>query len=344
MDIFESRAISPMLIGRERNYSFDDEEYIFELLTDGARAFAFLSRDTSALVSRRKSFFAGAFPELEGINSQVANKCILDGEVMVMDGKVPDHDEYVRRLSLKDPQSVELASLRRPATFVAHDVVYCKDRETTDLPLWQRKNMLQDLVAENECITVARYVAKRGVALFSAAGERGFEGVVAKNVGSLYRFGELTRDWVTVKHHLADEFVVCGYASVSENMARVVLGQYDPSGVLLFRGQVPIVREREDFRSIKVAPQAAAHPFPQLPPEVGEGVIWLIPCLVCTVSFASRNEKGAMRQPVFRQLRWDLSPDDVLVRRGVWNGRNMLDSREWRFPYGSKTSGRIAEA
>lgn len=334
-----------MLIGRERNYSFDDDEYIFELLLDGGRAFAFLSSEGLVVTNRKGIAVTAMFPELHGINGQVANKCVLDGEIVVMDGKTPDHEEYQRRLSLQDPIARDLAARRRPATFVAHDVVYCRDRETTQMPLWERKDLLQDLVRESEGLSVARYVAKRGGVLFNAAGERGFGGVVGKGMDSRYVFGALSRDWIAVRHQLSDEFVICGHVGTSANMAGLILGQYDATGVMLYRGQASIIRDRKDYFSVTASPQAVSHPFPQPPPVSAGMARWLIPCLVCTVSFVSRSERGVMRQPVFKTLRWDLAPEDAVIRgAGARGERNLLDMPEWRTPPAGAGGERLPEA
>lgn len=334
-----------MLIGRERNYSFDDEEYLFELLLGGGRAFAFLSPDGLVITNRRGTPVTFMFPELQGINGQVANKCVLDGEIMVLDGNTPDHEEYLRRLSLHDAAARELAALRRPATFVAHDVVYCKDGETTSMPLWERKELLQDLVRESESFSVARYVPKRGGVLFNAAGERGFEGVVGKKADSRYVFGALSRDWIAVKHQLSDEFVICGHSDASANMASLVLGQYDATGVMLYRGQVPIIKSRKEYISVTSSPRAVSHPFPQQPPEPARDARWVIPCMVCTVSFMSRSEKGVMRQPMFKKLRPELAPDHAVIRSaGACGECNLLDMPEWRMPSAGTGGERLPEA
>src|SRR5262249_57729120 len=50
-----------------------------------------------------------------------------------------------------------------------------------------------------------------GQELLEAANQRGLEGIVAKLVDSPYRQGKRTRDWLKIKTHGRQEFVIAGY-------------------------------------------------------------------------------------------------------------------------------------
>ena len=59
-----------------------------------------------------------------------------------------------------------------------------------------------------------------GEALFEAANEQGLEGVMAKRRGSRYLEGKRTRDWLKIKTHGRQEFVICGYTKGQGRRAR----------------------------------------------------------------------------------------------------------------------------
>ncbi len=54
------------------------------------------------------------------------------------------------------------------------------------------------------------YPASEGEVLFTATKDLGWEGVVAKRLGSPYRAGVRSRDWIKVKHFHTTQFAVGG--------------------------------------------------------------------------------------------------------------------------------------
>jgi len=84
MDIFESKNIKPMLIG-EMQEAFDSLDYIYELKLDGERCIAYLDQDlVTELRNKRNVEMLSKVPELSNIHKQVKNRCILDGELIVI--------------------------------------------------------------------------------------------------------------------------------------------------------------------------------------------------------------------------------------------------------------------
>lgn len=75
---------------------------------------------------------------------------------------------------------IQLASTKYPASFVAYDIIYDSGKMTIDLPLMERKKILQETVVENNFISISRYVEENGIALFEAAKVQNLEGIVAK--------------------------------------------------------------------------------------------------------------------------------------------------------------------
>ncbi|MBC3514594.1 hypothetical protein H8J73_13385 [Ruminococcus bicirculans] len=43
-----------------------------------------------------------------------------------------------------------------------------------------------------------------------------------------------------------------------------------------------------------------------------ENAVWVTPELVCTVKYMMKTESGGMRQPVFKGLREDKSPEECI--------------------------------
>ena len=166
MDMFDSRSAVPMLIGVESG-PFDDEAWIYELKLDGERTLAYLDRNGTLLVNKRAVRLLAKFPELATLNDAVSRRCILDGELIIVDENGhPDFEEVKRRSLMTRTMAIERAAALRPAVFVAFDILYDTDREIIHLPLMERKAILADVVRDNAQMSVARYVSTQGIAFW----------------------------------------------------------------------------------------------------------------------------------------------------------------------------------
>ena len=96
MGIFEERNVKPMLIGEMRD-AFDSPDYIYELKLDGIRAVVYLDIVRTDLRNKRNLMVTSIYPELRDIHKQVKKRCILDGEIAVINNEKPDFPEVQRR-------------------------------------------------------------------------------------------------------------------------------------------------------------------------------------------------------------------------------------------------------
>jgi bifunctional non-homologous end joining protein LigD len=302
MDIFESKNISPMLISEMKD-PFDSEDYIYEIKWDGIRCISYLDKDT-VMKNKRNKLMIPIFPELTELFKQVKVKCILDHELLVFKDGAPDFYEVQRRALMSDPFKIKLSINKYPASIVAYDILYYKDKEITMLPLIERKKYLEDAVLENNMIAISRYIETNGMQLFELAKKQNLEGIVAKKKQSLYWQGKRTKDWIKCKIMATDDCVVCGYIPKDNNMTSLVLGQYNGEE-LIYRGHVTLgvslrLLHQQGIKIIGYSP------FHQVP-KGNEEATWMEPNLVCIVE-SMPTEKEAFRQPVFKGFRDDKNP------------------------------------
>ena len=90
------------------------------------------------------------------------------------------------------------------------DVLEVDGEPLVDLPLTERRARLEKLLARNPVVQLSGSF-EDGEALFEAAEEQGLEGVMAKRSSSRYSEGGRGRDWLKIKTHGRQEFVICGY-------------------------------------------------------------------------------------------------------------------------------------
>ena len=175
-----------------------------------------------------------------------------------------------------------------------------------NLPLEERKGLLEKSVSENGTLALSRYIEQSGTALYDLAAQQGLEGVVAKRKGSLYYPGKRTKDWIKFKNLKDDDFVVCGFIEKSGGIVSIVLGQYN-GNKLIDKGHVTLGISRQDFRVISGIPRSTA-PFTD-----SEDTVWISPVLVCTVKYMEKTAAGMLRQPVFKGLRDDKAPAECQI-------------------------------
>ncbi|MCD8000641.1 MAG: DNA ligase [Clostridiales bacterium] len=310
MDIFDKKAIKPMLIA-EMVEPFDSPDHIYELKFDGIRCIAYIDSGGVDLRNKRDFKLLPRFPELQNIYKSIKYKCILDGELAVMINGVPDFHIVQRRSILNDPFKIELASTKTPAIFVAFDIIYFDDILVNDKPLIERKQLLEKcFIQESERIAYSRYIEERGIQLYELAEQQHLEGVVAKKKDSLYWFGKETKDWIKIKVMKDEDFVLCGYILKPNNMTSFIIGQYR-GNELMYRGHITLgasLRKLNQY-AYTVADQP---PFANIPPG-NENAVWLIPELVCTVEYMP-DESIVRRQATLKSIRDDKLPIECQVK------------------------------
>lgn len=302
MDLFEEKAIRPMLIN-ERKDPFDSDDHIYELKLDGIRCVTYLDKHSTDLRNKRDKQLLPLFPELTQMNSFVNKKCILDGEIIVVMNGSPSFNAVQGRTTMTNPFKIKLASEMHPASFVAYDIIYIDGKEVVDLPLLERKQLLSDIINENDRISVSRFIEHNGIALYNLAEKENLEGIVAKRKSSTYQFGKRSKDWIKCKVMSDDDFVVCGYIMNPSGMNVLIIGQYKKN-ILLYKGHVALgfnlgVLNKYNPKIMDVAPCANI-------PKGNERAIWIQPEIVVTVEWMPNGE--AFRQASLKSFRDDKLP------------------------------------
>ena len=306
MELYENRSASPMLIAQQME-AFDDPDWIYELKMDGFRCLAYIDKDTVDFRNKRNMQMLPKFPELAGIYKHVNDKCILDGEIVVLAGGVPDFYRLQKRTMLTDRFKIQMEAERFPASFVAFDCIYQGNQELVFQSLMERKHKLSTMVTENDRIAVSRYIEKEGTALYQAAETRKLEGVVAKWKESLYFMGKRTKDWVKFKRMADEDFIVAGYIPKGGHTFSLVLAKYR-LGSLVYKGHVTSGVTKDTVARLE---ETGRNPFRMLPTG-NENAVWVEPGLVCVVEYMP-NTLQSFRQPVFKGFRDDISPEEVQV-------------------------------
>lgn len=311
MDIFDEKNIKPMLIAEQKE-AFDSEDCIYEIKLDGIRCVAYLDPEgVTDLRNKRGKKLLPHVPELSDIHKQVKRKCILDGELFILKNGITDFYEIQHRALMTNSFKIKLAAEKFPATFTAYDILYDIDHLVIDYCLMERKNMLANLIVENERINISRYIEEKGIAFYNAAKSKNLEGVVAKRKDSKYYFNKRTKNWIKIKVMESDDCVICGYIRKANNMTSLILGQYD-NEKLVYKGHVTLGVSIKSLMNFEEYKEVDNCPFSEIPPGNQEAV-WLLPKLVCIVE-SMPSEKDSFRQPILKGFRNDKEPKECKIK------------------------------
>jgi bifunctional non-homologous end joining protein LigD len=281
------------------------DDWLFEVKWDGYRALGYVRGGEAKLVSRNGNDLTGRFP---GAAKELAKavrspECVVDGEVCALDEQ--------GRPSFS---AMQQGKPETPIVYEIFDLLELDGEPVVDLPLTERRARLEELLDERNRTVRLSAIFDDGEALKTAAEEQQLEGVMAKRAGSRYAEGRRTRDWLKIKTHQEQEFVVCGWTTGQGRRAgrfgSLVLGAYRGSELHWVGNCGTGFTDRdidsllEQLRPLRrdTSPLAAVPKMAKVRPA---DVVWVEPELVCEVEFTEWTHDGHLRAPSFKGLRDD---------------------------------------
>src|SRR5713101_5781842 len=120
--------------------------WIFEPKWDGFRALVFRDRDEILIQSRDEKSLNRYFPELLGpLQSQLPDRCVLDGEIVVAINGGLDFEALQLRIH-PAASRVRLLSQETPASIVFFDLLCEDDRDLRGVTFQSRRQRLESLL------------------------------------------------------------------------------------------------------------------------------------------------------------------------------------------------------
>jgi bifunctional non-homologous end joining protein LigD len=287
-------------------------EWLYEVKWDGYRAIVDLHGGEATLTSRNGNDLTERFRSIANAieRSVKTPDCVLDGEVCALD------EEGRATFS-----AMQQGKTGTRYIFVAFDLLEIEGEAWLDRPLEERHERLAALLDRRNRTVQLSETFDDGEALYRAAQEQRFEGIVAKRRDSRYYPGRRTRDWLKIKTHGRQEFVVAGYTRGqgrrSGRFGSLILGYHDENGELRYAGNVGTGFTDEEIERLlaKLKPLERAEPpfreVPKMPKVRRDAIRWVEPTLVAEIEFVEWTHDGRLRAPSYQGLREDKSADDV---------------------------------
>lgn len=278
---------------------------------DGERCLVFVRNGVVELYSRNKKELNQSYPELvAAVTGLRLDDCVLDGEIVALDGDGRSSFELLQpRFSSKGGGDDGL-----DISLVLFDVLFVNGKDVRVQIYDERRALLLGVIPESHDVVSVVVRHKGNVpAVYAKACERGDEGVIVKDVKSVYESGVRSRSWLKLKCELRQEFIVLGYTRLrgtGNSVGALLVGYYDGDDVR-YAGKVGTgfddATRVELFQKLSNMKRQRAH----VDDDVEDGAQWVRASLVCEVGFTEWTSSGKLRHPRFLGVRRDKDPKDV---------------------------------
>jgi bifunctional non-homologous end joining protein LigD len=250
---------------------------------------------------------------------------VIDGEIVAFDdaGR-PSFEVLQQRMNLSGQRAIARASKTTPVSLVIFDLLWLDGRDTTGLPLEQRRELLELITEQDHRLQVTAHVSGRGKALAEQARSLGLEGVMAKRLGSTYLPGRRSPDWRKIKLMNTQACVILGWTAGKGGRAgsfgALLVGAI-VDGELRWVGQVGSGFTERMLADLMGKLEPLVRPDPPIDdPKLAavKDATFVEPELVCEVRYLEMTKSTKkMRAPSFRGLRPDVPPEDCVLEPTV---------------------------
>jgi bifunctional non-homologous end joining protein LigD len=273
-------------------------EWAFERKLDGIRCLAVKEGGRTRLYSRNELSLNDRYaPLAAALDADPADSFVIDGEAVAFVGG-------------RDRFGGEGGSL----FYYAFDVLFAAGRDVRSLPLEERRDVLEGVLHWTDPLRMTEQMTGDGAALLAEACRDGWEGLIAKRLGTPYASAR-SRDWLKLKCTRTQELVIGGFTAPRRSrtdLGALLVGHFE-GDCFRYAGKVGTGFSRATLRELaeRLAPLIRdTSPFE---PEKGipRAATWVEPALVAQIAFMEWTSDGRLRHPSFLGVRDDKPAREV---------------------------------
>jgi bifunctional non-homologous end joining protein LigD len=236
--------------------------------------------------TKRFSAIAGAF--------DISGQAIIDGEVVVV---------HEGRTNFSELQAELAAGRQDRLVYYAFDLLW-RDGDLRKLPQIERKQMLVDLVGENDVdmpVLYSEHLTGDGQEMFEHAAKLGWEGIISKRADAPYR-SERSEAWLKIKTVQKGKFPVIGFVKDPTGVAALYLGKKEGKE-LVYMGKVGTGWSRTVSSRIRKQLDTVVSPKSKLTKQVRKPTAtWVDPVFMADIEYRDITSEGLLRQSSFKGL------------------------------------------
>ncbi|KSV64034.1 hypothetical protein N185_35285 [Sinorhizobium sp. GW3] len=236
---------------------------------------------------------------------------ILDGEAVVLDDQGRSDFGLLQRAVGKKPSLHDAGEI----IFYAFDLLYLDGQDLRMMPLVERRQLLEPIVAgRTGAIRFSEEVHADGAEFFQVACEMGLEGIIAKRRDKPYRSGRRP-EWLKIKCTRRDTFAIVGYeASTMHGAIGRLLLAARKGDDLVYVGGCGTGWSNQESAALRKLLNA----IPADRPPVAlkrKGAVSVRPLLVADIEYRAWTQDGKLRHPSFKGVREMEGPSEVYELR-----------------------------
>jgi DNA ligase D-like protein (predicted ligase) len=274
-------------------------DWVFERKLDGIRCLAVKDGGRTRLYSRNELSLDDRYPALaDALDADPGDGFVVDGEAVTFVG---GRDRF------GGGENGELL-------LYVFDVLFADGRDVRSLPLEQRREVLEGVLRWHDPLRVTEQMTGDGAALLARACDDGWEGLIAKRVGTPY-VSTRSRDWLKLKCTRAQELVIGGFTAPRgsrTDLGALLVGHFDGDR-LRYAGKVGTGFTRQTLRELSEQLAPLVRETSPFEPEKGipRLATWVEPELVAQIAFMEWTPDGRLRHPSFLGMRIDKPAREV---------------------------------
>ncbi len=269
--------------------------WLHEIKFDGYRVQGHLVEGRPALITRGGHDWTSRMKSLAmALERLPANHLVVDGEVIVPDGKGASDFDALETAMGPRGRSADML-------FYLFDIMHLDGFDLRAAPLADRKGVLKELLRGiGPPIVYSDHMVENGQKMFQHACEMGLEGVVSKRADAPYRTGR-GESWIKVKCVKRATFTVVGYTPEGNGLVASLHLARKKGRELTYVGKVGAgwsmaqsAKLRRELEALEV--DRAAVEVPGRPPKA----VWVQPRIKAAVEYRMITSAGMLRHSVWK--------------------------------------------
>ena len=286
--------IAPALASKIERVPSGDR-WLHEIKFDGYRVQVHLHDGAAKVFTRRGHDWTRRLHKVARNALEInADSAIIDGEVVVpQENGATDFSVLQNELKRRSDKIV----------LVAFDLLYLKGYDLRQLPLFERKAHLKQLVDGTD-VQFSDSFEIDGREMFSHACKIGLEGVVSKVRDSRYASGVIN-SWVKTTCAQRETLPIAGFALDGNDWDGLYVGRFRGED-LIYAGKIDHGFDRASTHELRQRLTPLIRKTQPYAKRIAHRGIWVEPQLLAEVEYRTKSAGGKVRHPFFKGLREDL--------------------------------------